>query len=53
MEPVIILASSEQRKVLFNSMNNFLEIGEKIMIDGWQKTVMFYHSGNEEELDES
>ena len=50
---VLKKAPSEQRKELFNSMNEFLEIGEKIMIDGWQKTVMFYHSGNEEELDES
>ena len=50
---VLKKAPPEQRKELFNSMNEFLEIGEKIMIDGWQKTVMYYHSGNEEELDES
>ena len=50
---VLKKAPPEQRKELFNSMNEFLEIGEKFMIDGWQKTVMYYHSGNEEELDES
>ena len=50
---VLKKAPPEQRKELFNSMNEFLEIGEKIMIDGWQKTVMYYHSGNEEEIDES
>ena len=50
---VLKKAPSEQRKELFNSMKDSLEIGEKIMIDGWQKTVMYYHSGDEEELDES
>ena len=45
---VLKKAPSEQRKELLNTMNDFLEIGEKIMIDGWQKTVMYYHSGNEE-----
>ena len=50
---VLKKAPSEQRKELLNTMNDFLEIGEKVMIDGWQKTVTYYHSGNKEEIDES
>ena len=47
---------SKKGKKIFRQkffMNDFLEIGEKVMIDGWQKTVTYYHSGNKEEIDES
>ena len=29
-------------------LHHYLDLGERIILDGWQKTVMKYHSSEEE-----
>ena len=31
-----------------SNLINYLDLGEKIIQDGWQKTVMNYHTAKEE-----
>ena len=35
------------------NLNNFLDLGERILKEGWQKTVMNFHTSNEEPKNES
>ena len=45
---VLKKASTEERKKLLSNLSKYLELGEKIIQDGWQKTVMHYHTTKEE-----
>ena len=45
---VLKKASAKERQHLIESLYDYLDIGEKISQDGWQKTVMNYHSKKEE-----
>ena len=45
---VLKRASTEERKKLLSNLIKYLELGEKIIQDGWQKTVMHYHTTKEE-----
>ena len=41
-----------ERQILLESLYDYLDIGERLLLEGWQKTVMNYHT-NKEETDES
>ena len=45
---VLKKAPTKERQYLIESLYEYLDIGEKITQDGWQKTVMNYHSKKEE-----
>ena len=45
---VLKRASTEERKKLLSNLSKYLDLGEKIIQDGWQKTVMHYHTTKEE-----
>ena len=45
---VLKKAPAKERQYLIESLYEYLDIGEKISQDGWQKTVMNYHSKKEE-----
>ena len=45
---VLKKAPTKEREYLIESLYEYLDIGEKITQDGWQKTVMNYHSKKEE-----
>ena len=45
---VLKKAPAKERQHLIESLYDYLDIGEKISQDGWQKTVMNYHSKKEE-----
>ena len=45
---VLKKASVEEREKLMSNLINYLDLGEKIIQDGWQKTVMNYHTAKEE-----
>ena len=45
---VLKKASVEEREKLMGNLINYLDLGEKIIQDGWQKTVMNYHTSKEE-----
>ena len=45
---VLKKAPAKERQYLIESLYEYLDIGEKITQDGWQKTVMNYHSKKEE-----
>jgi PTH1 family peptidyl-tRNA hydrolase len=45
---VLKKASVEEREKLMSNLINYLDLGEKIIQDGWQKTVMDYHTVKEE-----
>ena len=45
---VLKKASVEEREKLMSNLINYLDLGEKIIQDGWQKTVMNYHTIKEE-----
>ena len=49
---VLKKGSKQERQDLLQSLYDFLDIGEKIIKEGWQKTVMSYHS-KKENSDES
>ena len=49
---VLKKGSKQERQDLLESLYDFLDIGEKIIKEGWQKTVMSYHS-KKENSDES
>ena len=44
---VLKKASAEEREKLMSNLINYLDLGEKIIQDGWQKTVMNYHTVKE------
>ena len=45
---VLKKASVEERGKLMSNLIHYLDLGEKIIQDGWQKTVMDYHTTKEE-----
>ena len=49
---VLKKAPKLERQILLESLYDYLDIGEKLLLEGWQKTVMNYHT-NKEEADES
>lgn len=50
---VLKKAPSKDREELMLKLHHYLDLGERIILDGWQKTVMKYHSSEEEERNES
>ena len=50
---VLKKAPLKDRENLEEQLLNYLTLGEEILIDGWQKTVMKYHTSKEEEKNES
>ena len=49
---VLKKAPKLERQILLESLYDYLDIGERLLLEGWQKTVMNYHT-NKEEADES
>ena len=43
----------KDREKLMLKLHHYLDLGERIILDGWQKTVMKYHSSDEEKKYES
>ena len=50
---VLKKAPQNDRDDLIQNLYNYLDVGEKIMNDGWQKTVMSFHTSKEETSNES
>ena len=50
---VLKKAPQNDRDDLIQNLYNYLDVGEKIMNDGWQKTVMSFHTSKEETGNES
>ena len=50
---VLKKAPKKDREELMLKLHHYLDLGERIILDGWQKTVMKYHSSEEEERNES
>tara|TARA_B100001173_G_C15713877_1_gene431473 strand:- start:40 stop:639 length:600 start_codon:yes stop_codon:yes gene_type:complete len=50
---VLKRAPQNDRDELIQNLYNYLDVGEKIMNDGWQKTVMSFHTSKEETSNES
>lgn len=50
---VLKKAPRKDREELMLKLHHYLDLGERIILDGWQKTVMKYHSSEEEERNES
>ena len=50
---VLKRAPQNDRDDLIQNLYNYLDVGEKIMNDGWQKTVMSFHTSKEETSNES
>ena len=50
---VLKRAPQNDRDELIQNIYNYLDVGEKIMNDGWQKTVMSFHTSKEETSNES
>ena len=50
---VLKKAPLKDREDLKEQLSNYLNLGEEILMDGWQKTVMKYHTSREEEGNES
>ena len=50
---VLKKAPQNDRDDLIQNLHNYLDVGEKIMNDGWQKTVMSFHTSKEETGNES
>ena len=50
---VLKKAPQNDRDDLIQNLHNYLDVGEKIMNDGWQKTVMSFHTSKEETSNES
>ena len=50
---VLKKAPRKDREQLMLKLHHYLDLGERIILDGWQKTVMKYHSSEEEERNES
>ena len=50
---VLKRAPQNDRDNLIQNLYNYLDVGEKIMNDGWQKTVMSFHTSKEETSNES
>ena len=50
---VLKKAPQNDRDDLIQNLYNYLDVGEKIMNDGWQKTVMSFHTSKEETSYES
>ena len=50
---VLKKAPKKDREELILKLHHYLDLGERIILDGWQKTVMKYHSSAEEERNES
>jgi len=50
---VLKKASKKERENMILNLNNFLDLGERILKEGWQKTVMNFHTLNEEPKNES
>ena len=46
---VLKKAPKKDREELMLKLHHYLDLGERIILDGWQKTVMKYHSSEEEE----
>ena len=46
---VLKKAPRKDREELMLKLHHYLDLGERIILDGWQKTVMKYHSSEEEE----
>ena len=49
---VLKKAPKLERQILLESLYDYLDIGERLLLQGWQKTVMNYHT-KKEEADES
>ena len=49
---VLKKAPKEDREELMLKLHQYLDLGERIILDGWQKTVMKFHSSEEEEKNE-
>ena len=50
---VLKKAPQNDRDDLIQNLYNYLDVGEKIMNEGWQKTVMSFHTSKEETSNES
>ena len=49
---VLKKASTREREELNLKLFDYHDLGEQIILNGWQKTVMKYHTSEEEEKDE-
>ena len=50
---VLKKAPKNDREEMIDTLKNYLDLGERIMEDGWQKTVMNFHTVKEEKDNES
>jgi PTH1 family peptidyl-tRNA hydrolase len=50
---VLKKAPKNDREEMIETLKNYLDLGERIMEDGWQKTVMNFHTVKEEKDNES
>ena len=50
---VLKKAPKNDREEMIDKLRNYLDLGERIMEDGWQKTVMNFHTVKEEKDNES
>lgn len=50
---VLKKAPKNDREEMIDTLRNYLDLGERIMEDGWQKTVMNFHTVKEEKDNES
>ena len=50
---VLKKAPQNDREEMIDTLRNYLDLGERIMEDGWQKTVMNFHTVKEEKDNES
>ena len=50
---VLKKAPKNDREEMIDTLRNYLDLGERIMEDGWQRTVMNFHTVKEEKDNES
>jgi PTH1 family peptidyl-tRNA hydrolase len=50
---VLKKAPKNDREEMIDTLKNYLDLGERIMEDGWQRTVMNFHTVKEEKDNES